>query len=198
MSIHKLANAIKEQAAMVTGNQAFIKIGKIISYNPEDYLVQVLIDEPIPGNDETSIPSIQTWWIQIMSLWVGNGWGLFCTPTLGANCIVLFQDGSYQSPIGAIPIFNDISRGLNVPSGECWLVHQTGSYIKLTNDGGISINSNSTKLGNLHDGVLHNLVTDALISLFNNHVHSDSQGGTTGVPTVPLDISVLTVNTRAT
>src|ERR1700749_3359098 len=103
MSIQKIINCIKEQSMMASSSSNFVKIGKIINYSADsNYLVQVQLEELISADDD-SFPALQTWWTQIISLWVGNGWGLFCSPTLGANCVIFFQDVTYQAPIGAFP-----------------------------------------------------------------------------------------------
>jgi hypothetical protein len=74
-------------------------------------------------------------------------------------------------------------------SGEFWMVHATGSYFRLANDGSVRINGNLTVTGNVvatgdvsdqngTHGTLATLRTD-----YNQHTHLDSSGGRTSPPT---------------
>lgn len=219
MSIHKLNESIKQQALLALSSRAFPTLGQISGYDSEKYLVTVQIYAA--SGDE---PSIITAPIPLLSPWVGNGWGMFCPPSPGDICMVFFQEGDYQSPMAALRLFNDINQPLNVPSGEFWLIHKSGSTFKFTNDGKVNISSSTNsgaeidlstptmnitvtgsckldcpdvQLGNV-SGTLHKLITDQLIAAFNSHIHPDPASGFTGTPTVLLDNTVLTENVRAT
>ena len=87
--------------------------------------------------------------------------------------------------------FNDDYRPLAVPSGELWLVHQSGAYLKLTNDGKVSINAAAEiDIGAL-GSALHQLVTDAFMALYNGHTHPAGNGNT-GAPNQQMTSSHLT------
>lgn len=192
MTINKLINSLKEQALITQSNIAHTQLGVITAYDPS--IFQVKVQLYVETEDD---PALITNFIPLASPWIGNGWGMYASPNLGDMVLVSFQNGDYQSPIAALRVFAGNQPVKNVPSGEFWLFHQSGSFIKMKNDGSIEINSNTVKLGNLASS-LHKLVTDDLISAYNNHRHTDPQGGTTGVPTTLLTTSVLTVNTEAT
>ena len=75
------------------------------------------------------------------------------------------------------------------PAGELWLQHQSGSFIKLHNDGSIALQAPQVSVtGNLvvsgdisdHNGV-HGAVR-AFRDAYDAHVHTESQGGETGLP----------------
>lgn len=212
MSIRKMINIVKQQTMLATANLAAPAIGIVTSFDPDNFTVQVQL-HPATEDD----PAIITGNIPLLSPWIGDGWGMFCPPNLNDLVVVLYQQNNYQSALGAMRIFNNTARPLPVPSGEFWLVHASGTYFKMTNDGKlllngdveidvtspeikitasteITVNSPSVKLGN---GSLKKLVTDALISAYNSHVHTDPQGGTTGTPTVSLTSAVTTTNTEA-
>jgi hypothetical protein len=57
-------------------------------------------------------------------------------------------------------LYNDVDRPLSVPSGEFWLVHQSGSFLKFTDDGNVSVNA-------AHDLVV-NAVHDAIVTVGHN------------------------------
>lgn len=135
--MEKFLNAITGRALMATGNSAFSSdIGRITSYDPVNHLVIVQIH---PETDDE--PALQTGWIPLGTSWAGNGWGLYAAPALDTLCTVLYQQGNRQQPIAATPLFDANNRPLNVPSGEFWVVHSSGSFVKFTNDGKIEISS---------------------------------------------------------
>jgi phage baseplate assembly protein V len=82
---------------------------------------------------------VQTDWLPLLSSTVGGGWGMvhippngtqvFCIPDCGDtnNYVVVGATWSVKTPVPA------------AAQGEIWLVHSTGSAIKLTNDGHVSI-----------------------------------------------------------
>ncbi len=128
MSAHKFINNMRMWANMATQGSFYTALGMVTAFDPTGYQVQVLLQEDFP-----------TGWIPLASPWAGNGWGMFCPASPGDLILVFFQDGSLQNPIAGMRLFFDGALPLNVPAGEMWLVHQTGSALKLTNDGGITI-----------------------------------------------------------
>lgn len=161
-----LLNAMARQAALGAAGTMSTRLGTVTSYDPNLYCVKVLIEPE----------EIETGWIPVTSAWVGNGWGIFCPPSSGDLVELQFQEGDIQAGVACSRFFTDDARPLPVPSGELWLVHGTGAFIKLLNSGKVSINCTSEiDLGNV-GGTLHALVTDALVSLFNGHTHA---GGAT-------------------
>jgi len=104
---------------------------------------------------------------------------------------------------------------LPVSSGEFWLVHKTGSFLKLTNDGKVSINGNAeiditapiinigsttgssaVSIGDLVSA-LTGVMNDVAISVYNSHTHNQAGGGITAVPNQLLDSTALTQNLKA-
>lgn len=112
------------------GFQSVAKKGIVKNYNPNDYTARVAL---MPEGTLTQP-------LPIASQWIGNGWGLLTPPSPGDECLVIFQEGSYNDGIVIGLNFNDVERPLSVPAGECWLVHKTGSFLKLTNDGKVALN----------------------------------------------------------
>lgn len=136
MSVEKLLNTLRYQATVSNSNIHHMQIGKVTAFDPTNYLVTVQLLEATEDD-----PALQTGWIPLFSPWVGHGWGMFCPPNIGDLVEVHSQDGSIQNTIGCMRTFNDSARPLSVPSKEFWLVHESGSFIKLTNDGKLSLSS---------------------------------------------------------
>lgn len=189
---------------MAVSNFAFTDTGIITGYDPVKHLVTVQI-HPATAND----PALKTGWIPLASMWVGNGWGMFAAPSLGDICVVIYQTGDRQRPIGATLIFTR-KNGLlpTVPSQEFWLVHKSGSFVKLTNDGAISISANTAvnvtapevnidslevNVGNI-GGTLEKLLMDTARTVFNTHTH---QSGAIPPPDQQMTSSVATTHTKA-
>ena len=109
------------------------RLGEITSYNPATYSAKVMIQ---PDGYETG-------WLPIMAAMIGQGWGLLAAPSIGDHAVVSFEHGDPESGLvmGFIP--SDAQRPGAPPSGELWLTHQTGSTLKLTNDGKVLVSANT-------------------------------------------------------
>ena len=125
-------------------------------------------------------------WLPVASTWVGNGWGLACPLSPGDQVIVVWQEGDAQQGIVLGRIWSLTNPPPQAPAGEFWLVHKSGSYFKLHNDG--SIESSATNwthhgsfqaTGNVSDG--HGALS-ALRSHYDEHTHPPG----TATPT-PID-----------
>lgn len=191
----KFINALRQQASLASANRIFVTTGIITGYDPVNYLVTVQTD--VATDD---YPASQTGWIPLSALWVGNSWGLFAPPNLGDVCSIFYQDGDSQVPFASLRFFGDNARPLSVPSGEFWLVHQSGTYLKMTNDGKLSLHGNveididspSVKLGDLA-GDLQKLINAKFEDTFNTHTHG---GG--APPDLPMPADNITEHTEAT
>lgn len=144
-----------------------------------------------------------TGWLPILSPWVGAGWGLSCPPTPGDQVFVLSQEGDADNGVVIGRAWSDSATTPAAPSGELWLTHKTGSFVKLQNDGTIRmqgdvyvtggifatgdmrITGNIQTTGNI---AASGNVSDAHASMaalrghYNAHGHPDPQGGTTAPP----------------
>ncbi len=124
-------NAMKAGAMQSGAGDTGTRQGIITAYDPDAYAVKVQLQ---PTGEETG-------WIPLQSSWAGNGWGLLAGPVIGA--VVVIEPDSFNIGNGVVSgqLFNDIDRPLAVPSGEFWLVHQSGSLLKFTNDGQVLVSS---------------------------------------------------------
>lgn len=191
--IDKFLNVMRQQASLVNNSISSTALGTIVAYDQSQYYASVQLYPADPA-DHTSSPMI-TGMMPIFSPWVGSGWGLFSPPNIGDIVEVHFQEGSLQNGYIGLRTWNLNQLPLSVPSGEFWLVHETGSYIKLTNDGNISING-TVNLGELTSSV-KKLMNEVALGVYNSHTHNVT-GGLTTIPNQQLDPSTaLTSNTKA-
>jgi phage baseplate assembly protein gpV len=144
-------NAIKSTAQQATQARSATRHGIVTSFDPNTYTVKVKLQPE----------GVLTGWIPLKSAWVGNGWGLFCPPSIGDAVEIDFQED--DSGVGCVGwrFYNDIDRPLPCPSGEFWLVHRKGASLKFLNDGTVECQAakdlNVTVNGDLHLDVKGNL-----------------------------------------
>lgn len=114
-------------------------MGRVTAYNPTEYSAKVVI---LPEGDFTDKPGAgETGWLPIDTAWAGNGWGMYAPPTIGHRVTVEHVEGDTGSGIITGCVYDLQNVPLSVQSGEFWLVHKKGQFIKLTNDGNVSISS---------------------------------------------------------
>ncbi len=202
---YKLQNLIRQEAMKALAAKKSGSLGVVTGYDKDNCIATV---ELYPADEDSD--ALQTGWIPVFSPMVGNGWGIFCPPNIGDVVEVNYQEGSQQNAYVGLRSFTNLSPPLPVPSGELWLVHQTGAAIKLTNDGILSLSStveiNVTapvvnidspvvSLGNLSDS-LTGLMNDVAISVYNTHTHNYPDG-VTDQPNEPIGSDALTTNVQA-
>lgn len=183
-----LLDRMRREVERSRSGMGHTQLGTITSYDPGNHAVKVMLQPD----------GIESGWMPLGSPMVGNGWGVFLAPSIGDQVIVEYQEAGREAPFATLRLYDNNNRPLAVQSGEMWLVHKSGSYVKLTNDGKIALNAaTEIDVGNLGNA-LHTLVTDAFESLFNNHVHTNGNGGAnTGAPTMPMTSAHLTAFTKA-
>ena len=184
------------------GRWARTRIGIVDGYDPAHYAVTVRLQ---PENAPTG-------WIPVTSPWVGNGWGLFAPPSPGNVVDVHFQEGGKEAAFACLRFFSTVTRPLAVPAGEFWLVHATGAFVKLTNDGKLSLQDASgaslvldnngtatlhadllvqgtiTATGDISDRNGANGTVQNIRAVYDGHTHSGvvSGGATTAIPNQQL------------
>ncbi|MCU1758701.1 phage baseplate assembly protein V [Pseudomonas sp. 14P_8.1_Bac3] len=126
--IADLANAMRQQQSDdLTGPRT----GTITSYDPANGVVKVAIQ---PEGRETN-------WMPLDCPGVGNGWGVQIGPQIGDEVTVSFD--SSDANLGKVICRHTNSQSLPmpVPSGEIWMVHQSGALLKFNTDGTVSLHS---------------------------------------------------------
>ncbi len=134
-----LVNTIKRVVIGMLRQMAHPRYGVVQSFNPNDHTARVLMQ-----------PTGQlSGWLPVATQWVGNGWGMFSPPSPGDQVTLIPQEGDADNYIVQGRVF--ALQGGVVPlaaqSGEFWLVHKSGAFIKLLNSGGIASNGTWTHTG---------------------------------------------------
>jgi phage baseplate assembly protein V len=127
--VQQLINAMRGVAAAQVGSIGQPRFGTVTSVDPTNHTAKVMLHP-----DE-----ILTGWLPVMSSFAGNGWGISCAPSPGNQVMVLPQDGDGEHGVIAGVVYSDQHRPPGGASGELWITHASGSRIKLTNDGKVSI-----------------------------------------------------------
>jgi len=128
MSIDSLLNASRQR---LSDDGTGSRTGTIAGYDPSNGVVKVAIQ---PEGRETN-------WIKLDCPGVGNGWGVQIGPQLGDEVTVSFD--SSDPNLGKVTArhTNSLNLPMPVPSGEIWMVHQSGSLLKFKADGTVTLHS---------------------------------------------------------
>ncbi len=186
-----LTNLMRREAERAMSQTASVRIGIVSAYDPSNYAAKVRIQPD----------DVETGWMPIGSNMGGNGFGDFYGPMPGDVVYVHFQEGGKLAPFIGGFHFGDRFRPLSVPSGERWIVHRSGSFLKFHGDGTIEMNADTFNLtGDVN--VTGNIVASGDISdlsngsgtmahirtVYDSHVHGGVQtgGGNTATPTPTL------------
>jgi phage baseplate assembly protein gpV len=137
-------NNIRAQAARQAQLIANSRMGIVTSYDPAKYacIVQIMPEGAYPAEGETGLSG----WLPVQTIWSGPGWGVYCPPSVGDQVFVSHVEGDPGSGQIIGRVYDASHLPLAVQSGEFWLVHASGAFIKFTNDDNVSINSNGKLL----------------------------------------------------
>lgn len=189
-----MTNLMRREAARVLSQTAQKRDAIVTGYDPDHYMVKVSIQ---PEGRLTG-------WIPLVTPWAGNGWGLFAPPQIGSVVKIDYLEGDKESPVATGSYFNAQIRPLSCPSGEFWLVHKNGQFVKLLNDGtiassgtwnhtgalnvvgNVAVTGNVTATGDITDQSATTAESmHAMRTKYNSHVHPGvtTGGGSTGTTT---------------
>jgi phage gp45-like len=132
-------NALKSQSAAQDAGLGQPRFGTVTSVDPTRPAVRVSIQPE----------GVVSGWLPVLSPWIGAGWGMSCPPSPGDQVVVLAHEGHAEHGIVIGRAWSDQAQTPQAPSGELWLVHQTGAYLKLTSDGTIRANGDLYLTGNI-------------------------------------------------
>ena len=133
-------NMIKASAGGLDGQSGLARFGLVSSFDPAAYAAKVMIQ---PEN-------VLSGWLPVLSPWVGAGWGLAAPLPPGTQVLVLAQEGDAEQGVIAGAVWSAVDQPMAAPAGELWLRHQSGSFVKLLNDGTIALQAGTVNvLGNL-------------------------------------------------
>ena len=121
-------NIMKAQASALDQSAGQPRLGIVSSVDPSAYTARVTLQPE----------GILSGWLPVLSSWIGAGWGLACPPSPGDQVLVLPQEGDAEHGIIVGRLWSATLSPPSTPCGEFWLVHKSGSFIKLVNDGSVS------------------------------------------------------------
>ncbi len=117
--MERFFNALKAQSAALDRSRGQPRFATVASVDPARYAARVTLQPE----------GVLTGWLPILSPWVGAGWGVVCPPSPGDQVLVLPQEGDGEHGVVCGGAFSDLARPPAAPSGELWLVHQSGSFL---------------------------------------------------------------------
>jgi phage baseplate assembly protein V len=168
-----LSNIIKSHASGLDQTAGQVKFGTVTSVNAANATARVTIQPE----------GVLSGWLPVLSTWVGNGWGMACPPIPGDQVLLVPQDGDVEQGVIVGRVFSANQMPPAAPGGEFWLLHQSGSFLKLCNDGSIQIKGDLHVAGDVYDQ--HGPLS-GLRAHYNSHTHHVGSNQTTSSPS-PLD-----------
>ena len=165
--MERFVNALKAQAAAMDRAQGQPRFGVVASVDAQRYAARVKLQPE----------GVLSGWLPILSPWVGAGWGMVCPPAPGDQVMVLAQEGDAENGVIVGASFSDAHRAPAAALGELWLVHGSGSFLKLANDGTVRVMGDLHVQGDVYDR--HGSMAQ-LRQHYNGHTHVDPQGGRSG------------------
>lgn len=130
MKTDDLLNIIRREAERVVERQASgIRIGTVSSYDPVTHSVKLELQ---PDGDQTG-------WMPVCAAGIGDGSGSYHGPATGQMFAAYFMEGDLEVGliIGRVP--NDDDSPVEVQSGEIIDLTPWGSFVKLLQDGSVTI-----------------------------------------------------------
>lgn len=151
-------NALKAHAGAMDQATGQARFGLVTSVDPRNATARVTLQ---PEN-------VLTGWLPVLSPFVGAGWGMVCPPSPGDQVLVIAQEGDAEHGIIVGRAFSQSAPAPQAASGEFWLVHKSGSFLKLLNDGTVQVKGDLHVDGDMFDrhGSLAQLRGD-----YNTHRH---------------------------
>ena len=161
-----LLNAFKAHTANQDQSNGVARFGTITSVDPATATARVTLQPE----------GVLTGWLPLLTPWVGNGWGIACPPVVGTQVFVLPQEGDAEQGIIIGATWSMHTKPPAASPGEIWLVHQSGSFLKLLNDGTVQVKGDLHVMGNIYD--THGSLS-ALRGHYNSHAHPPQTSLTT-------------------
>jgi phage baseplate assembly protein V len=137
------SNTAKLIASNADATRGEVSFGIVTSYNPATHCAKVSIQ---PQEDNNPLIS---GWLPICTPCLGNGWGVVAPPAIGEQVVIIPDSGDTQHGIIIGSVFSQPSQPpkpggtTNTQNGEIALVHSSGAYIKLNNDGSVTIDGHA-------------------------------------------------------
>ena len=180
--MERFLNALRAHAGALDQAIAQPRFALVTSVDPSTYTARVLLQPE----------GVLSGWLPILTSWVGNGWGLVAPPSPGDQVLVVAHEGDAEHGIIVGGAYSLAAPPPAAPAGEFWLLHQSGSFVKLLADGSIAISATTlTVTGNLAVSGTISATGDvadgrgtlaSLRGAYDEHTHTVT-GSTTSPPT---------------
>ena len=157
----RLLNALKAQGANQDQASGTPRFGLVSSVDPSTATARVMLQPE----------GVLTGWLPLLTPWVGNGWGLCCPPSPGDQVLVIPQEGDAEQGLIVGSTWSQQTTPPAAPAGEFWLVHSSGTALKLQNDGTVRITGDLHVSGDIYDS--HGALSQ-LRAHYNSHMHPPS------------------------
>jgi hypothetical protein len=193
--IEDFLNVIRREAnAAVKRRIRSPRHGIVSAYNPARPAVKVKFTEDLDADGNPK----ETGWIPIAVASAGAGWGIMFAPHLGQHVTVDYANDESNSPFLRNALHSDAEPGIGAPEGEYWMVHQSGTVLKMTATGTVLIGAGA--------GTFQRLATEHFVlQVYDNHTHPYIPGSNpvanTDVPNQQVssgDTTNLTAQLKAT
>jgi uncharacterized protein involved in type VI secretion and phage assembly len=167
--MERFLNLLKQHAGALDQSGSQPRLATVTSVNPAASTARVTLQPE----------GVLSGWLPVLSPWIGAGWGMYSPPSPGDQVLVIAQEGDADHGIVVGRAFSDTQAPPATPVGELWLMHKSGSVIKLQNDGTIQMQGDLHVAGDIYDqqGSL-----SRLRGHYDAHTHNDSRGGRTTGP----------------
>jgi len=220
--MQQFRNQLGLAAQLAGGELQHTKVGIVTSYDPAIPAARVRLQPEDPDDPDATL----TGWLPVPSIWVGDGWGLDAPVSPGDQVEVKYFGAEVENGYIAGRFYSDQVRPLGAKSGEFFLRHESGAFVKLTNDGKLAVNSQVEidvtaptvviqATGNVNVQAagqanvtapsislgasgqsLLSVITSAFQALFNGHTHNET-GSVTGAPNQQMGASHMTSTVKA-
>jgi len=147
--MNHLVNQMMQRMGAQAAGTFTARMGTVSAYDPGNYAIKAVIEPE----------GVETGFMPLLSPWVGANWGAFFAPEIGAQVLILFQEGSSQVPIAALFAFSTAMPPVAVPSGEMLLQHQSGSLLHFDSGGNVTMTANAAMTLNAPAGCTINANT---------------------------------------
>ena len=198
-----IVNFMRGVSEKSVDKQLKTKLGYVTSYDPKTYSVRVRLEPESTANEEAGIanPVVETNWLPLYRPYGGNGWGIYTPPAArtekpyGDQVLIIWPDGGHgvafsgfyndseQAFTNTPPSEPTSAAGSSAPvNGEMILMHPTGAWIKLQNNGTVRLKDALGSVVNLlSDGNIEVIsASGALIKLTSGgNIDLESAGGAT-------------------
>lgn len=125
-----LLNVVRRDVQRAIESRATTRVGQITMVDPVNWTARVML---LPEE-------IETGWIPVGSLAVGNGWGIHAMPLPGDQVEVNFREGDYDSGLIGLRFFSTKNRPKDGVGAEDFaIIHKGGASLKFAADGTVTL-----------------------------------------------------------